>query len=108
MWPHTFRQGLFITFAKSFPNNSVNKLKLQVFCKYNLLKMPSGKTTNVRIKDIAFKAKVSTGTVDRVLHSRGRVSEEVKERVLKILKELNYEPNLMARMLGSKKQYVFA
>ncbi|MDP9076302.1 MAG: LacI family transcriptional regulator [Bacteroidota bacterium] len=70
--------------------------------------MPSEKNTIVRIKDIARKAGVSTGTVDRVIHDRGRVSEDVKERVLKILKELNYEPNLMARMLGSKKQYVLA
>nr|WP_294945459.1 LacI family DNA-binding transcriptional regulator [uncultured Mucilaginibacter sp.] len=70
--------------------------------------MPSGKNTVVRIKDIALKAKVSTGTVDRVIHNRGRVAEDVKERVLKILKELNYEPNIMARMLGSKKQFVFA
>ena len=62
----------------------------------------------VRIKDIAIKAKVSTGTVDRVLHERGRVSEKVKERVLRILKEMNYQPNLMARALGSSKKYKFA
>lgn len=62
----------------------------------------------VRIKDIAIKANVSTGTVDRVLHERGRVSEKVKERVLKILKEMNYEPNLMARALGSAKKYQIA
>ncbi len=62
----------------------------------------------VRIKDIAIRAAVSTGTVDRVLHDRGRVSEKVKERVLKIIKEMNYEPNLMARALGSSKKYQFA
>ena len=62
----------------------------------------------IRIKDIALKAQVSTGTVDRVIHNRGRVAEEVKSRVLKIIKDLNYEPNLMARMLGSKKQYHIA
>ncbi|MFD2874168.1 substrate-binding domain-containing protein [Mucilaginibacter ximonensis] len=62
----------------------------------------------VRIKDIALKAQVSTGTVDRVIHNRGRVANDVKERVLKIIKELNYEPNLMARMLGSKKEYHLA
>jgi LacI family transcriptional regulator len=66
------------------------------------------KNTIVRIKDIALKANVSTGTVDRVIHNRGRVAEDVKARVLKIVKELNYEPNLMARMLGSKKQYHLA
>ena len=32
----------------------------------------------------------------------------LRARVLKIVKELNYEPNMMARMLGSKKQYYFA
>lgn len=66
------------------------------------------KNSVVRIKDIAIKANVSTGTVDRVLHNRGRVAEDVKERVLKIIKELNYEPNLMARALGSNKVYKFA
>ena len=46
----------------------------------------------VRIKDIAERAGVSTGTVDRVLHDRGRVSQDVKEKVLKIIKEMDYEP----------------
>ncbi|WP_158796682.1 substrate-binding domain-containing protein [Pedobacter sp. L105] len=73
-------------------------------------KSPFGNEKNkvIRIKDIALKAQVSAGTVDRVIHNRGRVAEDVKERVLKIIKDLNYEPNLMARMLGSKKQYHFA
>lgn len=62
----------------------------------------------VRIKDIAKKAGVSTGTVDRVIHNRGRVSKKVKEDVLKILHEMNYEPNLMARALGSHKVYIIA
>jgi LacI family transcriptional regulator len=59
----------------------------------------------VRIKDIAEKAKVSAGTVDRVLHNRGRVADEVKERVLRIARELNYEPNFHARALVSKRIY---
>nr|WP_121270307.1 substrate-binding domain-containing protein [Pedobacter schmidteae] len=63
---------------------------------------------NIRIKDIAAKAKVSAGTVDRVLHDRGNVSEKVKERILQIIEEMNYEPNLMARALGTKKEYHFA
>ncbi len=62
----------------------------------------------VRIKDIAERANVSTGTVDRVLHNRGRVAEDVKDRVLKIIQELNYEPNYEARALGSKKEYRIA
>ncbi|MDB5285854.1 MAG: LacI family transcriptional regulator [Mucilaginibacter sp.] len=75
---------------------------------YRMKKNSSVKSANVRIKDIAVKAKVSTGTVDRVIHNRGRVAEDVKERVLKIIKELNYEPNLLARVLGSKKKYYLA
>jgi len=62
----------------------------------------------IRIKDIAEKAQVSVGTVDRVLHNRGRVSEEVREKVKRIIKELNYEPNLIARTLGTNKTYRFA
>ncbi len=69
---------------------------------------PDSQNSVVRIKDIALRANVSTGTVDRVIHNRGRVAEDVKKRVFKIIKELNYEPNLMARMLGSKKHYVLA
>ena len=45
----------------------------------------------VRIKDIADKAGVSTGTVDRVLHDRGRVAPNVKKRVLEVVDELGYE-----------------
>lgn len=63
---------------------------------------------NIRIKDIALKANVSTGTVDRVLHGRGNVNEKVKEKVLKIISEMKYEPNFIARALGSNKTYHLA
>lgn len=62
----------------------------------------------VRIKDIAEKANVSTGTVDRVLHKRGRVAADVEERVLRIIKEMKYEPNYGARALGANKTYTIA
>ena len=64
--------------------------------------------TKVRIKDIAVLAGVSEGTVDRVLHNRGEVSKKSKEAVEKVLKEINYSPNLLARSLASKKHYRFA
>ncbi|MFV0468049.1 MAG: substrate-binding domain-containing protein [Dysgonomonas sp.] len=63
---------------------------------------------NIRIVDIAEMANVSIGTVDRVLHNRGHVSEEKRERVEKVLKEINYEPNMVARFLASKRNYIFA
>ncbi len=62
----------------------------------------------VTIKDIAKKAKVSVGTVDRVLHKRGRVAANIEKRVLQIIKETGYEPNILARTLVSQKQYSVA
>ena len=62
----------------------------------------------IRIKDIAEQAGVSVGTVDRVLHNRGEVAEETKTKILEIAKINNYQPNLIARALTSKKQCVFA
>lgn len=63
--------------------------------------------TNIRIIDIAKMAGVSVGTVDRVIHNRGRVSEENRKKVEAILQLVDYQPNLMARSLASKKQYQF-
>ena len=63
---------------------------------------------NIRIKDIAQKAGVSVGTVDRVLHNRGEVSIETKKKVLSIVKEFDYQPNILARALTLKKIYTFA
>jgi LacI family transcriptional regulator len=58
-----------------------------------------------RIKDIAALAGVSVGTVDRVLHGRGKVSDEALQKVQQTLKQINYQPNLLARTLGSRKTY---
>jgi len=61
----------------------------------------------IRIKDIARLADVSVGTVDRVIHNRPGVSPASKERVEKILKELDYQPNMYASALASNKKYHF-
>ena len=58
----------------------------------------------IRIVDIANKAGVSTGTVDRIIHQRGRYSEKTKEKVDQAIKELGYAPDLMARNLALKKE----
>jgi len=58
---------------------------------------------NIRILDIAEKAGVSIGTVDRVLHERGEVSQETRDKILKIIKEFDYRPNILASSLASKK-----
>ena len=53
------------------------------------------------IQDIARHANVSVGTVDRVLHNRGSVMPEKKERVEEAIKQLNYNPNALASNLFS-------
>ncbi len=64
-------------------------------------------TQRVRIKDIAEKAGVSVGTVDRILHQRPNVSKSAREKVEKVLKEINYRPNMYASALAYNKSYNF-
>lgn len=61
----------------------------------------------IRIKDIAERAGVSVGTVDRVLHNRPNVSLPAREKVEQALKEMNYQPNVYASALAYNKSYVF-
>lgn len=49
------------------------------------------------IESIAQKAGVSRGTVDRVLHNRGRVKAETVEKVWAVMDELNFQPNSLGR-----------
>lgn len=63
---------------------------------------------NIRIKDIAKLAGVSVGTVDRVIHNRGRVSQEALKKVTAVMEQIDYKPNLIARTLGSNKNYRIA
>jgi LacI family transcriptional regulator len=62
----------------------------------------------IRIKDIATQAKVSIGTVDRVLHNRGEVARVTREHILKIINDLGYTPNILAKSLSSKRRYKIA
>jgi len=64
--------------------------------------------SKIRIKDIADRAGVSVGTVDRVLHGRLNVSKLSLEKVQKVLDEINYVPNHYASALASNKVHQFA
>jgi len=64
-------------------------------------------TDKIRIKDIAERAGVSVGTVDRVLHDRPNVSKSARERVEKALEEMDYQPNVYASALAYNKDYLF-
>lgn len=46
----------------------------------------------ITIKDVAYKAKVSTAAVSLSINNKHGVSEETRERVLKVARELGYEP----------------
>jgi len=54
---------------------------------------------NVTIKDVAEAAGVSTQTVSRVINFRPDVSPETKKRVQKVIDDLGYSPNVIARSL---------
>jgi len=54
----------------------------------------------VTIKTLAEAAKVSRGTVDRVLNNRLGVSDEVRQRVKKIADELGYKVNWVGKSLS--------
>jgi LacI family transcriptional regulator len=60
------------------------------------------------VKEIARRAGVSIATVDRVLHNRPGVSSATKEKIDQIIKELNYQPNLIASRLASRKTFNIA
>jgi len=62
----------------------------------------------ITIFDVALKAGVSKGTVDRVLHNRGEVSAKSAEKVRKAIQELDYHPNMHASLLASRKPKVIA
>ncbi len=55
------------------------------------------------IKDIARLARVSHTTVSRVINGRPGVKPSTKERIVRLVKELDYQPNLVARSLVVRK-----
>jgi len=57
----------------------------------------------VNIKTVAEKAGVSTATVSRVLRDYPGVKEKTRKKVLKVISELNYEINVVARNLRQRK-----
>ena len=57
----------------------------------------------VTLKDIAIRAGVTSATVSMVINNKPNISEETRKKVLKIAKELNYYPNVIARGLATRK-----
>lgn len=56
----------------------------------------------VSIKDVAKRAGVAISTVSKVLNNYPNVSEETREKVNRVVEELNFVPNSVAAALSSK------
>jgi LacI family transcriptional regulator len=59
----------------------------------------------ITIKEIAKRANVSIGTVDRIIHNRGGCSEKTRLKVMKIIDETGFKPNVMASHLVKSRLY---
>lgn len=59
----------------------------------------------VSINDVAEAAGVSKSTVSRVINNNPSISNATKEKVMKVIKELNYSPNSMAQALSNNNSY---
>ncbi len=55
------------------------------------------------IYDVAGAAKVSLATVSRVMNNPEKVNKQTRDKVLRVIKELGYRPNAIARGLASRK-----
>ena len=62
--------------------------------------------TNITIKDVAKQAGVSISTVSRVINDSKPVTDEVKQKVLDVIKETGYIPNPLARSLVTEKKSI--
>jgi len=61
----------------------------------------------ITIKKIAEIANVSPGTVDRIIHNRGQVSQENIDKVNAIIKEFDFKKNIFASNLAFNKKFHF-
>lgn len=64
---------------------------------------PHTKLHKVTASDVARLAGVSKWTVSRAFTPGASISEQAREKVLKIAETLGYRPNLLARSLSQKK-----
>ncbi|MCX7773267.1 MAG: LacI family transcriptional regulator [Clostridia bacterium] len=59
--------------------------------------------TKVSAKDVARYVGVSVATVSNVVNNINKVSEETRQKVLKAIEELQYQPDFTARSLAKRK-----
>lgn len=61
---------------------------------------------NVGVVEIAREFQVNVGTVSRALNGKGGVGPDLRARIMKRARELNYQPNMFARALLSKRTHI--
>jgi LacI family transcriptional regulator len=57
----------------------------------------------VTMRDVAQQAGVSIKTVSRVINEEGEISHDTRQRVLRVVEALGYQPNLVARSLVTRR-----
>lgn len=62
----------------------------------------------MNISEIAKMAHVSTATVSRVINQSGYVKQETREKIIKIIEETGFQPNLVAKGLRTKQTHLIA
>lgn len=62
--------------------------------------------SDLTLDDIAEKSGVSRSTVSRVINGQPYVRKDVRERVLKVIQETGFHPNLAARALASQRSWM--
>src|ERR1039457_3434448 len=77
-----------------------------VYSPSGCLPMPNVPTPPVRLKDIAHDLNVSVMTMSKVVRGCADVGAETRGRVLARIKELNYQPNWVARSLAARRTFM--
>ena len=63
------------------------------------------KLRRVTIRDVAKACDVSYQTVSRVINDSSGVSDKTRQRILRVMEELNYQPNKAAQMLTTNRSF---
>jgi DNA-binding LacI/PurR family transcriptional regulator len=62
----------------------------------------------VTINDVAREAEVSIATVSKVINNKGKISDKTRKKVIQVIKNLHYQPNLVASALKGKGTFTIA
>ena len=63
-------------------------------------------TKKITIVDIAKKANVSSATVSRIINNTAKVDNEKRKKVLELIEQYNFKPNVIAKSLQSSKSNI--